>query len=132
MTNTPPSGKSAQKRILWLHTQPEHYFNRMMDDLVAGTGYTVPGMSTTGLPQFQYIAAFAAHGHGWYAENAPRIAQTVFLRTVPGAENRKPGFREQYHIDWRADLLPLNFDAAVVSGYAWRTQRELIDDCHRR
>jgi glycosyltransferase involved in cell wall biosynthesis len=132
MGHTPPSKNSAQKRILWLHTQPEHYFNRMMDDLAAHTGYTVPGISFENVPPFEYIAAFAARGHGWYAENAPKSAPTVFLRAQPGAENRSPTFREQYHIDWRADLLSLNFDAAIVSGYAWRTQRELIEDCHRR
>ena len=125
-------GESTKKRILWLHTQPEHYFNCMMDDLARGSGYEVPGMPTTPVPHFEYIAAFAARGPGWYQENQPKVAQTVFLHTIEGGEGRTPGFREKYHVNWQEDLLPLKFDAAIVSGYAWRTQRELIDACHRR
>jgi glycosyltransferase involved in cell wall biosynthesis len=126
-----PTDGPRKKRILWLHTQPEHYFNRMMDDLARGTPYTVPGMPAPPPSAFEYIAAFAARGPGWYAHNAPAAAETVFLKVLPKKEGRSPAVREQYHVDWRADLLPLKFDAAIVSGYAWRTQRELIAHCRR-
>ena len=86
MADTPSTGQPARKRILWLHTQPEHYFNCMMDDLARGTEYVVPGMKVPegGLPRFEYVAAFAERGPGWYAENAPKVAQSVFLRLGPG------------------------------------------------
>ena len=125
---------AGKKRILWLHTQPEHYFNCMMDDLARGTGYRVPAMPETN-PEgaFEYIAAFSFRGPGLYTDYAqPIAAQTCFLRALPGKESRPPSFREKYHVDWRADLLPLKFDAAIVSGYASRTHREVIADCRRR
>ena len=107
-------------RILWLHTQPEHYHNCMMDDL-ARQG------------QYEYIAAFSTKGKGWYTETpTPTIAQTVFLRPRAGYENRAMTFASRYHEDWRADLYPLHFDAAIVAGYGSRTHREVIRDCWRR
>src|SRR5947199_380841 len=41
-----------RRRILWLHTQPEHYFNCMMDDLA-------------GVSEFEWIAAFSRKGAGF-------------------------------------------------------------------
>jgi glycosyltransferase involved in cell wall biosynthesis len=126
---------NARKRVLWLHTQPEHYFNCMMDDLARGSGYRVSGMDAPGggEPEFEYIAAFSWRGPGWYKDNPqPKVAQTVFIRTLPGLEEGPTHFRQKVHVDWRADLLPLNFDAAIVAGYACRTHRELIAECRRR
>jgi hypothetical protein len=120
-----------KKRVLWLHTQPEHYFNCMMDDLARGSGYRVSGMGDEKAGEFEYIAAFSAKGPGWYEDNAPKIARTVFLPARAGNEGRSPGFWEHYHKDWRADLLGLDFDVAIVSGYACRSHRELIQACLR-
>jgi glycosyltransferase involved in cell wall biosynthesis len=107
-------------RILWLHTQPEHYHNCMMDDLARRGRYA-------------YIAAFSSKGKGWYTESpTPQIAETVFLRVRPGLEKQIPTFVGRYNEDWRGDLYPLHFDAAIVAGYAWRTHRELIRDCRKK
>jgi glycosyltransferase involved in cell wall biosynthesis len=109
-------------RILWLHTQPEHYHNCMMDDLARREG-----------GEYEYIAAFSSKGQGWYTESpTPKVAQTVFLKPRAGFENRQPTFSARFHEDWRAQLYPLHFDAAIVAGYGWRTHREVIRDCRRR
>src|SRR5438105_3115709 len=130
------TGGGAGRRVLWLHSQPEHYFNCMIDDLARGGGYFLPGMMREEEgPEVEYIAAFTRRGPGWYKDNPqPMVARTVFLRVAGAADiqERVPGFREKYHVDWRADLMPLNFDAAIVSGYAWRTQRELVAECRAR
>jgi glycosyltransferase involved in cell wall biosynthesis len=39
---------------------------------------------------------------------------------------------EKFHRDWRAELEPLKYDAAIVSGYGWRVAREVVHDCHQR
>src|SRR4051812_10381162 len=52
-------GRSGKKRVLWLHTQPEHYHMCMMDDLARGTGYRVAGMAEERSEEFEYIAAFS-------------------------------------------------------------------------
>ncbi len=107
-------------RILWLHTQPEHYFNCMMDDLQRGG-------------KFEYVAAFSNRGKGSYTEvPTPRLAKTIFLRPRAGLENKVPTASGAYHLDWCADLYPLKFDAAIVAGYGIRAHRELIRDCRRR
>jgi glycosyltransferase involved in cell wall biosynthesis len=111
----------ARPRVLWLHTQPEHYFNCMMDDL-------------QGLGEFEFVAAFMHRGAGLYKDNpTPTKTQTVFLTPTAG-EGAQPraGFFGKYHRDWRAELQPLGYDAAIVSGYGSRTAREVILDCHRR
>ncbi len=131
---SPSISSEKRPRILWLHTQPEPYFNLMLDDLTTGGGYRVAGMDAAGGPEggAEYLAAFAYRGPGLYRERAtPAVAETVFLKALPGKESRPPGFREKYHADWRADLLPLNFDAVIVSGYAGRTQQGLLRYCHR-
>ena len=107
-------------RVLWLHTQPEHYHNCMMDDLAKEGTY-------------EYIAAFSYKGQGWYTEvPTPRVATTVFLEPKPGLERSAPTMRSAYHKDWRAQLYPLEFDAAIVAGYGYRAHRELIRDCRAR
>src|ERR1041384_7870529 len=94
--------RGARKRVLWLHTQPEHYFNCMMDDLARGTGYRVAGMAPIEPGDVEYVAGFSYRGPGWYTDNAqPAVAQSVFLRAMSGKENRPPSFREKYHLDWR-------------------------------
>jgi glycosyltransferase involved in cell wall biosynthesis len=126
---------TSKKRILWLHTQPEFYHNLMLDDLARGTGYLLPGMPDEHPEEFDWIAGFAHRGPGVYSQNAlPAAAQTVFLRVLPGKEERRPTFGERYHTDWRADLralgnAPLGPDAIIVSGYGQRTFREVIAAC---
>ncbi len=114
---------SRPARVLWLHTQPEHYFNCMMDDL-ARHG------------DVEYVAAFSGKGAGWYKEvPVPVVAKTVFLRPRGGGggmEGKSPTYFGKYHADWRADLYPLEFDVAIVAGYGYRTHREVIHDCRRR
>jgi len=124
----------TKKRILWLHTQPEFYHNRMLDDLATGDGYRVPGMENEHPEEFEWIAGFVHRGTGHLSEHAlPAKAQTVFLRALPGKENRPPSFREHYHVNWREDLKklgnsPLGPDAIIVSGYFLRTFREIFAD----
>lgn len=103
-----------------------------MDDLARGAGYQVPGMEDGNAGEFEYIAAFSAKGPGSYEVNSPVIAKTVFIRAQAEKVGRVPGFWEKYHVNWREDLLPLEFDVAIVSGYGYRTHRELIRHCHRR
>ncbi|MGN6370191.1 MAG: glycosyltransferase family 4 protein [Phycisphaerae bacterium] len=111
---------SRKPRILWLHTQPEHYHNCMMDDLARGGAY-------------EYIAAFSHKGRGWYTEvPTPQVARTVFLEPRSGFEKGAPPFRGKFHKDWRADLYPLDFDVAIVAGYGSQTHREVIRDCRSR
>jgi glycosyltransferase involved in cell wall biosynthesis len=127
--------RTGRPRILWLHTQPEPYFGRLIDDLAEGTGYRVPSQGAPPHPSidFQYIAAFCHRGPDRYAGGAvPASVETVFLRPRRGREKRCPSFVERYHRDWRADLLPLKFDLAIVSGYATTTARELLAHCARQ
>jgi glycosyltransferase involved in cell wall biosynthesis len=127
---------TAKKRILWLHTQPESYHNLMLDHLARGGGYRLPGMPDEHSDEFEWIAGFAHRGPGLYSENALSCtAQTLFLRVLPGKESRFPKMYESYHVDWRADLralgtAPLGPDAIIVSGYAFRSAREIIAACH--
>jgi glycosyltransferase involved in cell wall biosynthesis len=111
---------SSRPRILWLHTQPEHYFNCMIDDLARfGT--------------CEYIAAFARKAKSWATEvPVPEVAKTIILRRLLKAAERDPTYFRRFHANWRVELYPLKFDAAFVAGYAWRTNRELIHDCRRR
>ncbi len=132
------TGSSGQKkRVLWLHTQPEHYFNCMMDDLAREQGYRAPGMEEEqgrgGAGELEFIAAFQYRGPGLYTENAqPAAAKTMVLRACPGLEGRPPRFYERYHANWKSELYPLEFATAIVSGYASRTAREVISDCRKR
>jgi glycosyltransferase involved in cell wall biosynthesis len=109
----------GSKRVLWLHNQPEHYFNCMLDDLAR--------LPAAGTP-IEYVAAFSYQGPGWYQDNAPQAAGSLFLTPRPGMTER-PTMSAHYHADWRRELLPLHFDAAVVSGYGWRTHREVLLHC---
>jgi glycosyltransferase involved in cell wall biosynthesis len=106
-------------RILWLHTQPEHYFNCMIDDL-----------QETG--KYDYTAAFSFKGTGLYKDNPlPAKARTLFLTLRPEVGQKRGAFKK-YHTNWRKDLEPLEFDLVIVSGYGIRTHREVISDCHCR
>ena len=80
-------GSPTRKRILWLHTQPEPYHNRMMDDLARGTGYRVAGMAEEHSEEFEYIAAFG------YADkaNAHRAFVGQQGREIGIAISRDPG-----------------------------------------
>ncbi len=126
--------KIGRKRVLWLHTQPEHYFNCMMDDLGGGTGYAVGGKGGgENTQEFEWVAGFSYRGPGWYTQNAkPAVAETIFLRAMAGKDVRPPMMREDYHIDWRADLRDLDFAAVIVSGYGSETPREVMRECVRR
>jgi glycosyltransferase involved in cell wall biosynthesis len=109
----------ARPCILWLHTQPEHYFNRMMDDLQARG-------------EFDFVAAFSSKGPGHYTDYpAPRNVRTIFLTPREGQETSPKHFGRR-HENWRKDLDGLQVDAAIVSGYGSRVHREVIFDCHRR
>jgi glycosyltransferase involved in cell wall biosynthesis len=121
-----------KKRVLWLHTQPEHYHNLMLDELQQGSGYHVPGMEPSGSEEFDYIAAFSSPGQGWYKDDRPTVAQTVILRATDDRSGQPVGFNERYQGNWQQDLLGLNFAAAIVSGYGLRTFREFIGACRRR
>src|SRR4029077_19277312 len=86
------SGVTGRKRVVWLHTQPEHYFNCLLDDLTRGTGYG--GVQVSDAKRWQWVAAFSYRGPGWYKENAqPKVAETLFLtpRHVPGAPRGQAG-----------------------------------------
>lgn len=107
-------------RVLWLQVQPEHYFNCMIDALNAASDY-------------EWIAGFMYKGPGWYKEVAlPQHSRSVILRPLPGKENAAIQTRQRYHADWRADLYPLDYHGAIVSGYAWEPSREFMRDCRRR
>src|SRR5262245_51797193 len=112
-----------RRRILWLHTQPEHYFNCMLDDLQGNTPYTVPAWSSPEPGEsFDWIAAFQTRGHAAYTDYPqPRLARTVFLTLKKGREKEALTMRGRIHADWRADLLPLKPDAVIVSGYGTPT-----------
>jgi len=122
----------VKKRVLWLHTQPEHYHNCMMDALEEA-GQRAGDM--------EYIAAFSQAGSRGEAGGAlstevpvPQVAQTVFLRMKEGRRGggAKPGFWGGIHDNWREDLYPLKYDIVIVAGYGSRTFREVIADCHKR
>jgi glycosyltransferase involved in cell wall biosynthesis len=121
--------------VLWLHTQPDHYFSRLMDDLAGCTGYRLGPAGGAVLPStaFEWVAAFSTRGPaGGVSVSVPAVARAVFLTERPGCAGRRLRFRERRHVDWRAELLPLGFDAAIVSGYGSRTHREVILECQRR
>jgi len=81
----------------------------------------------------EYIAAFSSVAAGQYKEMpAPKVAQTVFLRTKQGLTTRRPGVWGQFHENWREDLYPLKYDMVIVAGYGSRTFREVVADCHKR
>lgn len=107
-------------RVIWLHTQPEHYFNCMLDDLQrCGDG--------------EYVAAFMARGPQLYKDlPTPQIAPTIFLRPRPGLERQPRTPFRPYHLNWRADLLNPRPDAIIVSGYYGVTEREVLRECHRQ
>lgn len=111
------------RRVLWLHTQPEHYFNCMMDDLARLGAHTAPPID--------YVAAFSYAGPGWYQDNAPQLAGSLVLTPRPGITGR-PTMSQRYHADAQRQLFALDFDIAIVSGYGLRTHRELIAACARR
>jgi glycosyltransferase involved in cell wall biosynthesis len=110
------------KRLLWLHNQPEHYFNCMLDDLARLPPSSHP---------IEYVAAFSHTGPGWYKDNAPQRAPSLVLAPRPGVSG-PPTMSKPYHLDWRQQLFALDFDAAIVSGYGWRTHREFLLECHQR
>ncbi|HVS70353.1 MAG TPA: glycosyltransferase family 4 protein [Phycisphaerae bacterium] len=112
--------KPRTKRVLWLQTQPEHYFNCMMDDLQRAS----PG-------DLEYVAAFSYAGPGWYQNNAPAVAPSLLLTPRPGVK-APPAMRQRFHENWRRELLSLDIDAAIVSGYGYRTHREFIRACAQR
>jgi glycosyltransferase involved in cell wall biosynthesis len=121
--------------VVYLHTQPEFYFNRMVDDLAAGTGYAVSGMEDVGASarEFEWIAGFSYKGTGQYKENSlPRVAQTFFLTPLKEKEGTQPTFFGKYCANWREEFFGLKPDAVIVSGYGWRTHREIIAECARR
>jgi glycosyltransferase involved in cell wall biosynthesis len=130
-----PAGGGARRRVVWLHTQPEFYFNRMLDDLAAGTGYAVPGMQNVGAAatSYEWIAGFSYRGHGWYKENAmPKTAKTFFLTPLKEKESASPTIFGKYHGAWREELFGLKPDVVIGSGSGWRTHREILADCARR
>jgi glycosyltransferase involved in cell wall biosynthesis len=105
----------------------------MMDDLARGSGYQVAGMGNEHSAEFEWIAAFQWQGPGWYKEKAqPQAARAIFLRALAGKEGRPPKMRERYHAGWRDDLRDAPFDAAIVSGYASSTARQIMRDCRHR
>lgn len=107
------------KKVLWLHTQPEHYFNLMIDDLNDSS-------------DFEYVAAFVSKGPGWYSElPVPKKARSIFLRIKPGCEkSASVGFRNA-HINWREDINLQEYAAVIVPGYAGYVQRAVIKECHK-
>ncbi len=109
----------GRKRVLWLQTQPEHYFNRMMDDLARRS------------PEIEYVAAFSWPGPGWYEDNAPAVAPWLTLTPRAGVKG-PPTMSGGFHADWRRELFSLEIDAAVVSGYGYRTHWKFIGECARR
>ncbi|HVX84289.1 MAG TPA: glycosyltransferase family 4 protein [Phycisphaerae bacterium] len=112
--------KPGVKRVLWLQTQPEHYFNCMMDDLQRAS----PG-------DIEYVAAFSYAGPGWYQNNAPTLAPSLVLTPRAGVKG-PPSMRGRFHQQGIGELLALDIDAAVVSGYGYRTHREFIRACAAR
>lgn len=120
---TPDAVPAAPKslRVLWLHTQPEHYHNLMMDDLNRSS------------PDIEYIAAFAYSGASIYTKiPLPQVARTIILQPHPGLQDHPPGTWERYHADWHAQLDSIDFHVAFIAGYAGRTQRQLLAWCHDR
>ena len=112
---------SSPKHVLWLHTQPEHYFNCMMDELSRTSEY-------------DYSAGFIWQGAGRYKERpVPQSAPTIILRPKPSQEGKEPTFLWPFHEDWRSDLASTQpYDAIIVSGYGGATQRQIIRECRRR
>lgn len=124
----PADGGAGKKRVLWLHTQPEHYHNCMLDDLARAAR-----VGESGMKDVEFVAAFSHKGKGRY-ENLPLPVEipSVILRPRPGKGANGPRYFERYHEDWRKDLQGLDFAAAIVGGYATRTHREVIRECWRR
>jgi glycosyltransferase involved in cell wall biosynthesis len=109
----------AKRRVLWLHTQPEYYFNLLIDALNEAS-------------DLEYVAGYMTAGAGVYEQNVPRKSRHVFLRVKPGMEGRDAASRKTLHVDWRADLDKLGISCGIVAGYAGATQRAFIHDLHRR
>jgi glycosyltransferase involved in cell wall biosynthesis len=107
--------------VLWLHTQPEHYFNCMIDDLNKAGGAT--GGAT-------FVAGFMHKGAGTYKDTPLPAGKSILLTPVAG-KSEATAFGK-FHVDWRKELLPVGYDMVIVSGYATRTPREVIKDAHAR
>ena len=120
---TAAAPKKSGRRVLWFHPCPEHYLNCMLDELESSS-------------DLSYVVAFAHGGAGTYKElPVPQKAQSLFLRMHQPKTLEQLGPFDRFrkiHIDWRAELAPLHYDAAIIAGYGRRTERELIRDCHRR
>lgn len=116
------------KRVLWLHTQPEHYFICMMDALQARSDALHPPGSPPdpAHPRIEYIAAYSYRGPGWYVPETPPRVASLILNAREGKGDSPVSMGEFYNADWRKELLPLKFDAVVVAGYGLRTHREVI------
>ncbi len=116
----PAQSQAPRPRVLWVQTQPEHYFNRMIDDLNARG-------------EAEFIPVFLGRGPGQYKDlPVPKSVRSVFLRRLPGKEDAPFHFWRKLHLDWRADLYPLHYQCAFIAGYGGRTQREFISDCRNR
>src|SRR5262249_14917628 len=107
-----------------------HYHNCMMDDLARGTGDFLPGMSSEHSEEFEWVAGFGYRGPGWYKDRPqPQVAETIFLRPLPGKEGTPPAMRGRFHADWREDLFARQVDAVIVAGYGQQTFREVFGYC---
>lgn len=108
-----------KKVVLWLHTQPEYYFNLLIDAL-------------NEVSDLEYVAGFMSAGPGVYEQNLPRKSRHLFLRVKPGMEKRDAAGWKSLHVDWRADVEKLGISAGIVAGYAGPTQRGFIRELHGR
>ena len=108
------------KRVLWLHTQPEHYFNLLIDALNAAS-------------EIEYIAGFMSRGPGLYKDvPVPAASRSLFLRPKKGMEGRPAAGFRGIHEDWQEDIAPLDIHAGIIAGYAGATQRQFIHTLHRQ
>ena len=108
-----------KKRVFWLHTQPEHYFNLMIDALNASS-------------ELEYIAGYMMAGTGRYEQTIPRHSRHTFLRVRAGMEHQEPAGWRQLHVDWRRDIQRFAPACVIVSGYAGATQRGCVHEFHQR
>lgn len=116
-----PLPPSKPLRALWLHTQPEHYFNLMIDDLNASN------------PDIEYIAAFTYKGEGNYTEMPlPKSSRSIILTPLPQVAGRAPGPWGRYHQNWQAEIEALDPHIVFVAGYSGQTQRQILDWCTQR
>lgn len=106
-----------KKRILWVHTQPEHYFNLLIDAL------NVSG-------EFEFIAGYLSKEPRLSTDlRIPKKSKYVFLRVRPGRETNTAYNFFPSHVDWREDVLSLNISGIMIAGYAGVTQRQIIKQC---